>query len=88
MDKLAAALSGYSSSSNVDPDDVEAAAAAAHAGSSGRPGPGVGYVRVDGSHDSTERLAAVHRFRSDSSIRVALLSITAAAVGEHSGRLR
>lgn len=84
MDKLAAALSGYgsSSSNNIDPDDVDAAAAAHAASSVRRIGRGVGYVRVDGSHDSTERLAAVHRFRSDPSIRVALLSITAAAVGE------
>jgi hypothetical protein len=43
---------------------------------------GVGYVRVDGSHDSTERLAAVKKFKQDPSCRVALLSITAAAVGE------
>ncbi len=43
---------------------------------------GVGYVRIDGSHDSAERQAAVGRFRSDPSVRVALLSITAAAVGE------
>jgi hypothetical protein len=42
---------------------------------------GVGFVRVDGSHDSRERQAAVQRFRSDPSVRVALLSITAAAVG-------
>lgn len=44
---------------------------------------GVGYVRVDGSHDSAERHAAVKKFRTDPSCRVALLSITAAAVGEH-----
>lgn len=43
---------------------------------------GVGFVRVDGSHDSRERQVAVQRFRSDPSVRVALLSITAAAVGE------
>jgi hypothetical protein len=43
---------------------------------------GVGYVRVDGSHDSAERHAAVKRFKVDPSCRVALLSITAAAVGE------
>lgn len=43
---------------------------------------GVEYVRVDGSHDSAERHAAVKRFKSDPSCRVALLSITAAAVGE------
>lgn len=43
---------------------------------------GVGYVRVDGSHDSTERHAAVKRFKNDPTCRVALLSITAAAVGE------
>jgi hypothetical protein len=42
---------------------------------------GVGYVRVDGSHDSTERLAAVKKFKNDPGCRVALLSITAAAVG-------
>jgi hypothetical protein len=44
---------------------------------------GVGYVRVDGSHDSAERHAAVKKFRTDPSCRVALLSITAAAVGKH-----
>ena len=43
----------------------------------------MGYVRIDGTHDSQERLMAVQRFRSQPGIRVALLSITAAAVGEH-----
>ncbi|WIA10259.1 hypothetical protein OEZ85_010458 [Tetradesmus obliquus] len=87
MDQLAAALAGYgshvSSSSDDHPDEVEAAAAAAAGGAAGgrRRWHGVGYVRVDGSHDSTERLAAVRRFKADPSVRVALLSITAAAVG-------
>jgi hypothetical protein len=44
---------------------------------------GLGYVRVDGSHDSAERHAAVKKFKMDPSCRVALLSITAAAVGKH-----
>jgi hypothetical protein len=46
---------------------------------------GVGYVRVDGSHDSQERLEAVRRFKNDPSVRVALLSITAAGIGELQG---
>jgi SNF2 family DNA or RNA helicase len=46
---------------------------------------GVGFVRVDGSHDSQERLMAVQRFRTDPNIRVALLSVTAAGVGESWG---
>lgn len=83
MDKLAAALSGYRSGSNIDADDVEAAAAAADGPPTRLASRAVGYVRVDGHHDSTERLAAVRKFRSDPSIRVALLSITAAAVGEY-----
>eukprot|EP00879_Flechtneria_rotunda_P033364 GHRR01036946.1.p1 GENE.GHRR01036946.1~~GHRR01036946.1.p1 ORF type:complete len:302 (+),score=151.48 GHRR01036946.1:56-961(+) len=71
MDKLAAALSGYS------PDlSIGSSNSLSHGVR------GVGYVRVDGSHDSQERLAAVQRFRSDPLVRVALLSITAAAVGE------
>lgn len=85
MDKLAAALSGFSSSSrSADPDEVEEPPAGS---SSSRQPRGVGYVRVDGSHDSTERLTAVQRFRSDPTIRVALLSITAAAVGEFASQL-
>lgn len=80
MDKLAAALSGITRGSS--------SAAAASSSGGGADGPeqtqrwrGVEYVRVDGSHDSTERLAAVKRFKHDPSVRVALLSITAAAVG-------
>jgi hypothetical protein len=85
MDQLAAALAGYSSHiscSDEHPDEMEAAAAAGSAAAGRRGWRGVGYVRVDGSHDSTERLAAVRRFKADPSVRVALLSITAAAVGE------
>lgn len=92
MDKLAAALAGYgnnfipgSSSSHRHDDEVEAAAAEGGSSSMAairRPWRGVSYVRVDGSHDSTERLAAVRRFKSDPNVQVALLSITAAAVGE------
>jgi hypothetical protein len=86
MDQLAAALAGYSShvSSSISEyaDEVEEAAAAGAAAAGRRRWRGVSYVRVDGSHDSTERLAAVRRFKADSSVRVALLSITAAAVGE------
>jgi hypothetical protein len=74
MDKLAAALAGYGSQL---PSSGGGGAAAA-----GLPGwRGVRYVRVDGSHDSRERQAAVKRFKTDPSVRVALLSITAAAVG-------
>jgi hypothetical protein len=88
MDQLAAALAGYgshvssSSSSSEFADEVEEAAAAGSAAADRRRWRGVSYVRVDGSHDSTERLAAVRRFKADPSVRVALLSITAAAVGE------
>lgn len=64
MNKLAAALGGFDT---------------AGADEWGQPQKsGVGFVRIDGSHDSTERLEAVRRFRSDPSVRVALLSITAA----------
>lgn len=42
-------------------------------------GPGrVPYVRVDGDTDGRDRRAAVLTFHEDPSIRVALLSITAA----------
>jgi hypothetical protein len=68
MDGLEAALGGYSA----------AAAAAAAAGPAGGGAPRVRYVRIDGSHDSEQRLAAVRAFRSDPGVRVALLSITAA----------
>ena len=39
---------------------------------------GVPYVRIEGATDAADRHAAVQRFRDDVSIRVALLSITAA----------
>jgi hypothetical protein len=42
---------------------------------------GVGYVRIDGSVEPSHRMAEVRRFRDDPSVRVALLSITATAVG-------
>ncbi|PRW44334.1 DNA annealing helicase and endonuclease ZRANB3 [Chlorella sorokiniana] len=41
----------------------------------------VGYVRIDGGTDPEDRRAAVRRFASDASVRVALLSVTAAGVG-------
>ncbi|KAL4428086.1 hypothetical protein ABPG75_002175 [Micractinium tetrahymenae] len=41
----------------------------------------VGYVRIDGGTDPEDRHMAVRRFRSDASVRVALLSVTAAGVG-------
>ena len=39
---------------------------------------GAAYVRIDGGSDHAERRAAAARFRDDPSIRVALLSVTAA----------
>jgi hypothetical protein len=59
----------------------EVAAAAEAGGLLGRMPGGVPFVRIDGSHTSEERRAAVAAFRSDARIRVALLSITAACVG-------
>lgn len=48
-------------------------------GSQGREGwAGVPYVRIDGDTDGRDRQAACLRFSEDPSIRVALLSITAA----------
>ena len=38
----------------------------------------VPYVRVDGDTDSRDRRSAVLKFREDPSVKVALLSITAA----------
>lgn len=79
MDKLAEALGGYHQLPGSCPEGDEPGGSSGGAGDGWR---GVGYVRIDGSHDSHERLAAVSRFRSCPSVRVALLSITAAAVGE------
>ena len=39
---------------------------------------GASYVRIEGATDLRDRHEAVKRFRSDPSIRVALLSVTAA----------
>ncbi len=39
---------------------------------------GIGYVRIDGASDSRDRRSAVAKFRDDSNIHVALLSVTAA----------
>lgn len=36
------------------------------------------YVRIDGGTDAEDRRAAVHRFRDDPTVTVALLSVTAA----------
>jgi len=85
----------HHSAAGLDPDIAlevaqhTAAHTAGHNSATSGSGPGggwrgVGYVRVDGSHDSTERHAAVKRFKNDPTCRVALLSITAAAVGESS----
>eukprot|EP00775_Hariotina_reticulata_P011000 gene11000-11154_t len=66
MDKLAAALAGYGSHlpSTIDSSSTSVGGP----GGAGRPGwRGVSYVRVDGSHDSRERQAAVARFKSDPS---------------------
>ena len=40
----------------------------------------VSYVRVDGDTDSRDRRSAVLKFRDDPSVKVALLSITAAGL--------
>ncbi|GIM10872.1 hypothetical protein Vretimale_14479, partial [Volvox reticuliferus] len=78
MDRLAEALQGFdgaegSGGTGGDDDDGGGGDAAVWQG--------VNYVRIDGSHDSGERRTAVMRFRDDPTVRVALLSITAAAVG-------
>ena len=39
---------------------------------------GAGYVRIEGATDPRDRLQAAARFRNDPTIRVALLSVTAA----------
>ena len=94
MDRLQEAISGYSSTGGSDtgrgtggtrsPSDM---GDERRWGGGRRPGGwrGVEFVRVDGSHDSQERLTAVQRFRSDPNVRVALLSVTAAGVGEYGG---
>jgi hypothetical protein len=71
MDRLEAALGGY---------DAAAGPGASQARDGAQPQPRVRYVRIDGSHDSAQRLAAVRTFRGDLGVRVALLSITAAGV--------
>ncbi len=73
MDRLAAALGGYEA---ADGGDAAAAGDEEHP-----PWPGVEYVRIDGSHDMLARREAVRNFRDRPSVRVALLSVTAAAVG-------
>ncbi len=45
---------------------------------------GASYVRIDGATDHVARREACHRFRDDPSVRVALLSVTAA--GAHAKR--
>lgn len=44
-------------------------------------GGGVEYVRIDGDTDAEDRHAAAARFRTDPTVRVALLSLMAAGVG-------
>ena len=39
---------------------------------------GAKYVRIDGSTDHQDRQTAVHQFRDDPTVKVALLSVTAA----------
>ncbi len=78
MDKLAAALGGYEAADGSSTAEIRAAAPSAAAAPAWR---GVGYVRIDGSHDMLARRQAVRAFRDSPSVRVALLSITAAAVG-------
>ncbi|GFH17530.1 uncharacterized protein HaLaN_14188, partial [Haematococcus lacustris] len=91
MDALAAELLTYKSAAASQQGSEEGGDArhtslrggpeAGEARSAVNGGSGIPFVRIDGSHDSQQRRDAVHRFRSDPSIRVALLSITAAAVG-------
>lgn len=38
----------------------------------------VGYIRIDGSVPSSERIQLVHKFQNDPATRVAVLSIQAA----------
>ena len=42
---------------------------------------GTGHIRIDGSVNSQERASRVRRFQNSGSVRVALLSVTAAGVG-------
>lgn len=42
---------------------------------------GVGHVRIDGTVPSSERAARVRKFQTNSQVRVAILSMTAAGVG-------
>lgn len=41
----------------------------------------VGFMRIDGSVASEERIERVNQFQNDSNVRIALLSITAASTG-------
>jgi SWI/SNF-related matrix-associated actin-dependent regulator 1 of chromatin subfamily A len=42
---------------------------------------GVGHIRIDGTVPSSERAARVRKFQTNSQVRVAILSMTAAGVG-------
>lgn len=47
-----------------------------------------GYIRIDGSVPSSERIQLVHKFQSDPETRVAILSIQAAGqVSTHAQKL-
>ena len=87
MDRLAAALGGFEAADGGDasvpevPQPSSSSASDVNATEASLPWRGVGFVRIDGSVDSVGRQAAVRAFRDNPSIRVALLSITAAAIG-------
>ncbi|GAX84585.1 hypothetical protein CEUSTIGMA_g12006.t1 [Chlamydomonas eustigma] len=74
MDRLEEALGAYGNRDHLN-------SAALNEGGSAERWRGVDYVRIDGSHDMMARRQAVRKFRSSPKVRVALLSITAAAVG-------
>ena len=42
---------------------------------------GIGHTRIDGSVSSANRMISVQKFQNDKSVRMALLSVTAAGVG-------
>jgi hypothetical protein len=92
MDRLAAALGGFEAADGGDasaPDAHPPSPSSSEAGAAAelpQPWRGVGFVRIDGSVDCVGRQAAVRAFRDNPSIRVALLSITAAAIGQDFSR--
>eukprot|EP00955_Chlamydomonas_euryale_P059945 357553-Chlamydomonas_euryale.AAC.3 len=79
MDRLASALGGYEA---ADGGAMPGGVLARGGGGAAAPGEwrGVGYVRIDGAADMMQRRAAVREFAGNPAVRVALLSVTAAAV--------